>query len=116
MYRISIGHASIRSRRPWTCSPRNQSRPSSNHRWALIAMREDYMGGLDRFLPYVPGQLRATFRLDLLDREAAGSAIRDPADRCGAHFAEDAADTLIEDLQRVRTGALDGEATRVGAY
>jgi hypothetical protein len=32
-------------------------------RWALIAMREDYMGGLDRFLRYVPGQLRATFRL-----------------------------------------------------
>jgi hypothetical protein len=85
-------------------------------RWALVAMREDFMGGLDRFLRYVPGQLRTTFRLDLLDKVAARSAIREPADRWGVHFAKDAADRLIEDLQRVRTGALDGEATRTGAY
>jgi|SRR5271166_1616829 len=45
------------------------------HRWALFAIREDYMGGLDPYLPYVPGQFRSTFRLDLLGSEAAFSAI-----------------------------------------
>ena len=33
------------------------------HRWALFAIREDYLGGLDRYLPLLPSRLDNTFRL-----------------------------------------------------
>src|SRR5215472_10748395 len=35
-------------------------------RWALLAMREDYIGGLARFKRYFPNELRTTYRLDFL--------------------------------------------------
>jgi hypothetical protein len=70
--------------------------------WMLVSMREDLMGGLDRFLRYVPGHLRATFRLDFLDRAAAKVAIREPARKYGIDFTEDAADKLIQELAKVK--------------
>lgn len=86
------------------------------NRWALLAMREDYMGGLDRFLRYIPGQLRATYRLDLLDRDAALRAIQEPAKTRGVDFTPSAASKLVIDLQRVRTGDRDATRDRPGIY
>jgi len=71
------------------------------HVWTLLSMREDYMGGLDRFLRYIPGQLRATFRLDYLSRNAAKVAIQRPARERGVAFADDAAEALVEKLAKV---------------
>lgn len=85
----------------------------SRNRWALIAMREDFMGGLDCFLRYIPGHLRTTFRLDLLKTESAKLAIRLPSEKFGVDFTDDAATGLIRDLQLIRTGRADD---RRGTY
>jgi hypothetical protein len=88
----------------------------ARNRWALVAMREDFMGGLDRYLRYIPGQLRSTFRLDLLDTEGARRAVQEPARAFGVDFIDDAADQLIADLQRVRIGSKGKHEERRGTY
>ncbi|UQX88097.1 hypothetical protein M6D93_17650 [Jatrophihabitans telluris] len=85
----------------------------ADNRWAICAMREDYMGGLDRFLRYVPGQFRSTYRLDLLDLEAALRAIQEPAAARGVHFGDEAAATLIDDLRRVRVQSPEQEVSEL---
>lgn len=89
----------------------------NHNRWALFAMREDYMGGLDRYLRYVPGQLRSTFRLDLLDAKAALKAVQLPAKSRGIKFDDEAALTLVNDLRRVRVETPGvGVTTPLGNY
>jgi hypothetical protein len=70
--------------------------------WALISMREDYIGGLDRFLRYLPGHLRSTYRLDFLEAAAAKVAIQRPAQERGVEIADDAAAELVARLRKVR--------------
>jgi SIR2-like domain len=77
---------------------------NDSRRWALLAIREDYMGALDRFRQYLPGQLRATFRLDLLDIGAALRAVQKPAQASGGEFYDDAAQMLVNDLRLVYSG------------
>jgi Novel STAND NTPase 1 len=79
--------------------------------WTLISMREDYMGGLDRFLRYLPGQLQTTFRLDYLSRKAAKVAIQEPARKLEVDFADDAAAELVARLAKVSV-ARPGEAVK----
>ncbi len=73
--------------------------------WALFAMREDFIGGLDPYLQYLPTQLSARVRLDLLTKEAAAQAIQRPApegqDGKGVFntFTEGAAQLLADDLR-----------------
>jgi hypothetical protein len=73
-------------------------------RWALLAIREDYMGALDKFRPCVPGQLRSTFRLDLLGVESAVRAVREPASARRVDFDEAAARLLVGNLALVHSG------------
>ncbi|MFN8159416.1 MAG: hypothetical protein U0R52_00005, partial [Solirubrobacterales bacterium] len=63
-------------------------------RWALIAMREDYIAALDPYLPLLPTRLRARFRLDLLGERAAREAMQRPAEDVGYTFTDEAADKL----------------------
>jgi hypothetical protein len=70
--------------------------------WALFSMREDYIGGLDRFIRYLPGLLRATYRLDLLTPEAAKIALQEPAADQNIVFTDKAADELLRRLARVK--------------
>jgi hypothetical protein len=84
-----------------------------NRRWALLAMREDHMGALDRFRQYLPGQLRSTFRLDLLDTNAALRAVQKPAQASGVKFHNDAAETLVNDLRLVYSGRGDEDIPTV---
>jgi hypothetical protein len=70
-------------------------------------MREDYMGALDRYRQYLPGQLRSTFRLDLLGTDAALRAVVEPARESGVHFDEEAARILVRDLGLVHSGDAD---------
>jgi hypothetical protein len=72
-----------------------------DRRWGLLLIREDYMGGLDPFLRYVPGQLRSTFRLDFLTPDAALEAVREPPRRRQAKFEDGAAEKLVSELRRV---------------
>jgi WD40 repeat protein len=78
------------------------------NRWALFALREDYIAGLDPFLRRLPTRLKATFRLALLERDAARAAIQRPAERAGIPFAAEAADALVDDLRAVWVQQADG--------
>ena len=66
--------------------------------WALFSMREDYIGGLDRFLRYLPSYLQTTYRLDFLESDAAKIAIQEPAGDQGVIFRDEAADRLLRRL------------------
>jgi WD40 repeat protein len=80
----------------------------NRRRWALFAMREDYVAGLDPYLRQVPTRLEVRFRLDLLGEEAARQAIQLPVAAAGAEFDVDAAQVLIDDLRRVQVQRPDG--------
>jgi hypothetical protein len=74
----------------------------SDRRWALLAVRDDYLGGLDRYRRFFPDELRTTFRLDFIDASAAMRAIQLPAATQGVEFTDEAARRLVADLRRVR--------------
>jgi WD40 repeat protein len=80
----------------------------SHDRWALFAMREDYIGAIAPYVRPIPGQLDNTFRLDLLRPEAAKQAIREPARKAGIDFTGDAAQKLVDDLRVIHVQNPDG--------
>ena len=77
-------------------------------RWALFAMREDYVGALEPYLRRLPTRLRTTFRLDLLGETAARLAIVEPARRRGVACDAAAATALVDDLRTVWVQRPDG--------
>lgn len=86
-------------------------------RWALFAMREEFLAGLDPYLRPVPTRLNTTYRLELLGPEAALEAIQKPARRAGADFVAGAAQKLLDDLRTVRVQRSDGTTENVlGPY
>jgi WD40 repeat protein len=82
-------------------------------RWAILAMREDILGPLHRYVKYLPTRLSNTYRLDLLKKEAALAAVIGPAAAKGVTFAHDAALKLVENLSAVVVE--DEDSTRSGA-
>jgi WD40 repeat protein len=85
--------------------------------WALFAIREDVMPGLDPFLSPIPGRLATTYRLPLLDKDHAVQAIQEPARRAGVAFTNVAAHQLADDLRRTTIQRPDGtSATQLGPY
>ncbi|MCC7107410.1 MAG: hypothetical protein IT307_19915 [Chloroflexi bacterium] len=88
-------------------------------RFALFAVREDYLAALDPYRAFIPTSLRTAFRLDLLDEEAAREAIVLPAREAAQprRFAEAAVRTLVDDLRRVQVQQPDGTVeSRLGPY
>ncbi|MGH8898173.1 MAG: NACHT and WD repeat domain-containing protein [Egibacteraceae bacterium] len=85
-------------------------------RWALFAMREDCVAGLDPYLRLLPTRLRATFRLDLLGEVAARMAIQGPAREAGVDFSDAAARKLADNLRRVRVRRPGGSVKALGPY
>ncbi|RRR74926.1 MAG: hypothetical protein EI684_05965 [Candidatus Viridilinea halotolerans] len=77
-------------------------------RWALIAMREDYLAALQPYVRPLPTQLGTIFRLDLLEVAAAQEAMQRPAQQAGVQFDDDVVERLISDLRQVRVQRLDG--------
>lgn len=89
----------------------------NRHRWALFAMREDYVAALDPFLKPISTHLNSRYRLDLLGVEAAHQAILRPVRNTGVDFAEGAATKLVDDLRRVQIQRPDGSIeSRPGLY
>jgi hypothetical protein len=72
------------------------------NRWALFAMREDFIAQLDPYLGLIPTRFVARYRLDLLDKTAAELAIREPAARLGVTVTQEATKRLVADLSTVR--------------
>jgi hypothetical protein len=70
--------------------------------WALLSMREDYMGGLDRYVRFLPGCLGSRYRLDFLNRADAILAMQVPARRQRVDFKLEAAETLSDRLSVIR--------------
>jgi len=86
-------------------------------RWALFAIREDYVAGLDPYLRALPTRLKSTFRLDLLTVDCARRAIQEPARAFGVEFTEDATTRLVDDLRQVSVqGPSGAPEQRLGPY
>lgn len=75
--------------------------------WVLFAMREDFMGGLDRYLDQIPGHLRSAYRLDFLSRAEADAAIRAPARSMGVEFEDGAVELLIKRIALIQIDTPD---------
>ena len=69
--------------------------------WALLSIREEYLGGLDRYLRFVPGLLRSPFRLGFLSWDDAKLAMQVPAQQQGVEFKTKAANALVDRLAAV---------------
>jgi hypothetical protein len=87
-------------------------------RWALFAMREEFIAGLeDPYLRPIPTRLRTYYRLGLLAPQYARQAIQEPAKAAGVTFTDAAADKLVADLSTVRLLQPDGSLEeRPGPY
>jgi hypothetical protein len=71
--------------------------------WAIFAIREDFLAGLDPYLHHISDRLSTRFRLDLLRADAAREAILQP-DESGTprvSFTPRAVDLLLTELQTV---------------
>lgn len=78
------------------------------HLWALFVIREDYLGALEPYARAIPTRLANSFRLDLLETEAASEAICRPSEAQGVHFTEQAIATLVDDLRLIHVQQPDG--------
>lgn len=70
----------------------------------VFVMREDYIAELDPFAAILPDKLRVRFRLELLRREAALSAVLEPLKDTSVRFAPNVAERLVDDLLAIRVG------------
>ncbi|NJO06999.1 MAG: ATP-binding protein [Chloroflexaceae bacterium] len=80
------------------------------HRWALFAMREDFIAGLDPYVRAVPTRFENTFRLDLLNVPSALLAIQRPAASMDVTVTDEAAHQLVDDLRRMVVQRPDGNS------
>lgn len=80
----------------------------SRDRWALFAMREDFMPALIPYARRIPTRLSSTYRLDFLSVEAAMQAVVQPPLEVGVEFDDTAACLLIDDLRSVKVQSPDG--------
>ncbi len=70
-------------------------------RWAIFAMREEFIGAMDPYLQLFPTRLAHRYRLEHLSVQAAQEAIEKPALAKGVEFAPKAVQRLIDDLRQV---------------
>jgi WD40 repeat protein len=85
-------------------------------RWALFAMREEYVPALDPYLAVIPTRLRTRMRLDLLREDAACRAIQGPAADAGRDITDAAATQLIDALRLVNVHRGDERVKVPGAF
>jgi hypothetical protein len=94
---------------------RDRGAPGAARRWALFAMRDEFVAALSPYLKRLPTGLGEMYRLDLLGKVAALDAVRRPAVERGVQFDRAAADALVDNLRRVR-GKVAGEPGPPGPY
>lgn len=80
----------------------------SPRRWAVFAMREEFVASLTPYVRAVPTRMKAMFQLDLLGPAAAMAAAQQPARAAGVEFTDAAARRLIDDLRQVKVQGADG--------
>ncbi|HND31992.1 MAG TPA: hypothetical protein PLA94_18440, partial [Myxococcota bacterium] len=74
--------------------------------WALLILREDYLGAFAPYREQIPTGMANSFRLDLLSLEAARMAAVEPALSANRTFP--AADRLVHDLSTIMVQQPDG--------
>lgn len=84
--------------------------------WVLFSMRDDFVGGLEPYLGYVPNRLTARYRLEFLSDQAAHQAIILPARDWGVTFEPEAADELVSELRKVTVQDISGDREEQGPY
>jgi len=72
--------------------------------WALFVLREDYLAPLDPYAPLLPTRFKNRYRIDLLEKKKAASAIIQLAPK----FSQDAVQELVKDLATVQSQQPDG--------
>lgn len=80
--------------------------------WALFSMREDFLAEVLPYRSSIPTRFRSVYRMDLLGRRNALKAIEQPAKSAGKTFAAGVAQTLVDNLARIKRGEnefIDGE-------
>lgn len=89
----------------------------NTNRWALFAMRTDYVGALEPYARSIPTGFSNTFHLDFLGPKAALEAIQKPAKKLGVNFTDSSAQKLVDDLRRIQIQLLDGTSeSQLGLY
>jgi WD40 repeat protein len=82
----------------------------------LLSMREDYLADLEVYAGMLPDRMRSRMRLERLGVQSALAAISEPAANAGMPFAAGAAESLVDNLRRVRTGAAGKHEVALGQY
>lgn len=87
----------------------------------VLAMREDYIADLDPYAHLLPEKLRTRFRMERLRRRAALAAITqpleaDPVKSVGLRFSEGVAETLVDNLLRIRARDDEGGDEILGQF
>ena len=82
----------------------------------LLSMREDYLADLEVYACLLPDRIRTRMRLERLGVENSLEAIREPAAIAGMPFAPGAAEELVDNLRRIRTGASGANGFALGLY
>ena len=86
-------------------------------RWALFALRDDFLGALEPHLTAIPTRLTTTYHLDLLRTDRAAEAIEKPALAANVRFEEGVVAQLVTDLSQVKIEQADGSfQLRPGPY
>jgi len=88
----------------------------SRGRWVIFAMREDYLGPLDRYRKHIPTRFAHTFRLDLLTKESALECVTGPAAAAGVPFEREAASMLVENLSAMVVDSATEQKIGAGEY
>jgi hypothetical protein len=83
-----------------------------DHRWALFSMREEYIANLDPYRHLIPYEFKSTFRLELLNVEAARLAIIEPAKKKKVTFSDEAVNHLLDEVRLIRWKEPEGEVEK----
>lgn len=84
--------------------------------WVLFSMRDDFIGGLEPYLDYIPDRLSMRYRLEFLSTENALEAITRPTVEFGVTFQKRAARKLVDNLRTVTIPDLDSQREEKGLY
>ncbi|HTP09040.1 MAG TPA: WD40 repeat domain-containing protein, partial [Anaerolineae bacterium] len=68
----------------------------------VLAMREDFVAGLDPYASLLPKRLKTRYRMERLGYEGALEAVKKPAANAGCAFEPDVAENLVNDLRRIK--------------
>lgn len=79
----------------------------------VIALREEYVAQLERYVGFFPDGARARFHLERLRSNAALEAVKRPMARRGVQFDSGVAETLVHDLLEMRVDTGSGGTLKV---